>query len=169
MFNRRKSLFTLVLPFNSTARSQTWHNQMRYTGPHIHGCAHATDAMTGMHTDPDGYLQARMTHSLPPGLHDRHVYPGFAQRDRRQYSSSSEESFSPRQLDGPTLHRSISPAHRRKSSRKHSKGRKNSLRHQYKTDRAEMESDPEDSNLYCEPEFQYSPHPGAAVQHAEHF
>ena len=108
-----------------------------------------------------------MTNSLPPGLPEPHGYPGIngvhgyfkpphPQR-RRLYSSSSEDSFPVTPPDGSKFHRPTSPAqhhsYHRRPSRKHTRGRKNSARRH-----REMESDGEESNLYCEPEFQHDTH-----------
>ena len=105
-----------------------------------------------------------MTNSLPPGLPEPHGYPAmngvheyfkppYPQRGKL-YSSSSEESFSVRPAD---RQRPVSPVkhhnHHRRPSRKHSRGRKNSVRRHIG-----MESDGEESNLYCEPEFQHDAH-----------
>ena len=53
--------------FFSVGGSQTWDSQARYTGPHLHGCAYAANNTPGGHPEPEEYLQARMTNSLPPG------------------------------------------------------------------------------------------------------
>ena len=139
---------------------------MRYGGTHLHGCAYAAgETMRAALDQSDAYLQAHKTHSLPPGICDPNGYPRVQGLQdypggQRQgcYSSSSEDSNSPEPLNGPTTRRPTSSHHSRKSSkyRSHGRGRRASA-HRHRAE-DEVDSDQEDSNLYCEPEFKYNPH-----------
>ena len=128
---------------------------MGYSGPHFEGCVFASDKLGG---ESEDYLHARTTHSLPPGLQTAHGYAGpppaaahgffraTSPPRRNIYSSSSEESFSARPHD---RHRN----QQRRPPRKHSRASKHK----------DADAEAEESNFYCEPEFQHDSHHRGAV------